>query len=93
MNITKVASVFIAALLVRIARTVFATIAHVVLGRRKIIGAPAVLVLHNGEGVRLRVTSVVAGAIGLIYIVDCARRSADEHGFTWSAHVGLAYQR
>ncbi len=61
----------ISALLGRISRAVLVAIADTLLFRRDVIGAPAVLPLHDGKSVVV-FALIVTRAVGLIDVVDCA---------------------
>jgi hypothetical protein len=66
-NVAVKIFVFVAALIVREARTVQVTFAQIVLVLRYLIGAPAVVLENNAESV-VALTFFAAGSVGLVYV-------------------------
>jgi hypothetical protein len=66
-NVAVKIFVFIAALIIREARTVQVTFAQIVLVLRYLIGAPAVVLENNAESV-VALTFFAAGSVGLVYV-------------------------
>jgi hypothetical protein len=66
-NVTVEIFVFVAALIIREARTVQVTFAQIVLVLRYLIGAPAVVLENNAESV-VALTFLAAGSVRLIYV-------------------------
>jgi hypothetical protein len=66
-NVAVKIFVFVAALIIREARTVQVTFAQIVLVLRYLIGAPAVVLENNAESV-VALAFFAAGSVGLVYV-------------------------